>query len=176
MPPPGAYANSCVGRERAFEHFSARYGTAGRLVRLNYAIDMRYGVLHDVASKVLAGAPIDLAMGHVNVIWQGDANSAALRCLAHATMPTSPLNVTGPETISIRRLAGEFGRRLGREPVLTGSEAATGWLNDATRMREMFGPPRVGLEQMIGWTADWLTRGMASLGKPTHYEVRDGAY
>jgi nucleoside-diphosphate-sugar epimerase len=176
VPPSGDYANSCVGREHMFAYFSARHGTPGRLFRLNYAIDMRYGVLHDVGRKVRDGAPIDLGMGHVNVIWQGDANSVALRCLAHATTPTSPINVTGPETLSIRWLAAEFGKLLGKAPRLTGQEAPTGWLNDSRRMVREFGPPAVPLAKMIEWTADWLSRDMATLNKPTHYEVRDGKY
>jgi nucleoside-diphosphate-sugar epimerase len=176
VPPPGDYANSCVGRERMFEHFSASLGTAGRIIRLNYAIDMRYGVLHDIARKVLDGAPIDLSMGHVNVIWQGDANAMALRCLARTTRPTTPINVTGPETVAVRRLAAEFGRCFDRKPVLTGAEAPTGWISNAARMVAEFGAPRVPLERMIAWTADWLTRGGSSLGKPTHYEVRDGRF
>jgi nucleoside-diphosphate-sugar epimerase len=176
VPPPGDYANSCLGRERMFEHFSARLGTAGRLIRLNYAIDMRYGVLHDIGAKVLAGEPIDLSMGHVNVIWQGDANVVALRCLAHTTTPTSPLNVTGPQTLRVRWLAEEFARRLGRAANFTGSEAPTGWLNDASRMVAEFGPPRVSIERMLDWTADWIARGGESHGKPTRYEVRDGRY
>jgi nucleoside-diphosphate-sugar epimerase len=176
VPPPGDYANSCVGRERMFEHFSARHGTPGRIVRLNYAIDMRYGVLHDVATKVRDGAEIDLSMGHVNVIWQGDANAVALRCLARATTPITPINVTGQETISVRWLAHEFGQRFGRAPKLTGTEADAGWLNNAARMVAEFGSPRVPLPRMIDWTADWLMRGGASHGKPTHYEVRDGRF
>ena len=141
VPPPGDYATSCVGRERMFEYFSAKHGTPGRLFRLNYAIDMRYGVLHDIGRKVRDGETIDLSMGHVNVIWQGDANAVALRCLAHATTPTTPINVTGPETIEVRWLAGEFGKLLGKTPKLTGKAAATGWLNDARRMVKEFGPP-----------------------------------
>jgi nucleoside-diphosphate-sugar epimerase len=176
VPPPGDYANSCVGRERMFEHFSARHGTPGRIVRLNYAIDMRYGVLHDVATKVRDGAEIDLSMGHVNVIWQGDANAVALRCLARATTPITPINVTGQETISVRWLAHEFGQRFGRAPKLTGTEADAGWLNNAARMVAEFGSPRVPLPRMIDWTADWLMRSGASHGKPTHYEVRDGRF
>jgi nucleoside-diphosphate-sugar epimerase len=175
-PPPGDYAASCVGRERMFEHFSRTLGTPGRIVRLNYAIDMRYGVLHDIGTKVRDGAAIDLAMGHVNVIWQGDANAVALRCLARTTAPTTPINVTGTETIAVRDLAEAFGRRFGRAPKFTGSEAPEGWLSNAARMVAEFGPPRVPLERMIDWTADWLSRGMASLGKPTHYEVRDGRF
>ena len=142
MPPPGDYANSCVGRERMFEYFSARHGTPGRLFRLNYAIDMRYGVLHDVGRKVRDGEPIDLAMGHVNVIWQGDANAVALRCLAHATTPTTPINVTGPETH--RGAAGwraSSASCSARRRDSAASEAPTGWLNNAGRMVKEFGPP-----------------------------------
>ncbi len=176
VPPPGDYATSCVGRERMFEYFSAQHGTPGRLFRLNYAIDMRYGVLHDVGRKVRDGEVIDLGMGHVNVIWQGDANTVALRCLAHATKPTSPINVTGPETIEISWLAGEFGKLLATKPKLTGTPAPTGWLNNAGRMVKEFGPPSVSLAKMIEWTANWLSRDMVTLNKPTHYEVRDGKY
>jgi nucleoside-diphosphate-sugar epimerase len=176
VPPPGDYAYSCLGRERMFQHFSNRHGTPGRLIRLNYAIDLRYGVLHDVALRVRDGEPIDVSMGHVNVIWQGDANAAALRCLHRATVPTTPLNVTGPETISVRWLARTFGRLLHREPRLVGVESAVGWLNNAGRMYAELGYPRVPLLTMIGWTADWLLRAMPTLNKPTHYEVRDGRY
>jgi nucleoside-diphosphate-sugar epimerase len=175
-PPPGDYAASCAGRERMFEYFSQKLGTPGRIVRLNYAIDMRYGVLHDIAQKVHAGAAIDLSMGHVNVIWQGDANEIALRLLAHTTTPTTPLNVTGPETISVRWLANEMGQRLGRTPVFMGTEGATGWLNNAARMVRELGSPHVPLARLMDWTADWIARGAPTLNKPTHYEARDGAY
>jgi nucleoside-diphosphate-sugar epimerase len=176
VPPPGDYANSCAGREHMFSYFSAQHRTPGRLFRLNYAIDMRYGVLHDIGRKVRDGESIDLSMGHVNVIWQGDANAVALRCLAHTTTPTTPINVTGPETIEVRQLAEEFGKLLGKQPQLTGTPAPTGWLNNSARMVKEFGPLSVPLGKMIEWTADWLGRDMVTLDKPTHYEVRDGKY
>jgi nucleoside-diphosphate-sugar epimerase len=175
-PPPGDYANSCVGRERMFEYGSRKYGTPGRMVRLSYAIDMRYGVLHDVASTVHAGTPLDLTMGHADVIWQGDANEQALRLLAHCTTPATPINVTGPRHTSVRWLAAQFGERFGRAPVLTGEEARTAWLIDTTQAQALFGPPRVPIETMIDWVADWVQRGGPSLGKPTHFSTRDGKY
>jgi len=176
IPPPGDYAASCVGRERMFEHGSQRWGTPGRLVRLSYAIDMRYGVLRDVADSVFNSRPIDLTMGWADVIWQGDANEQALRLLAHCTTPTSPINITGPAHTSIRWLAGEFGRRFGRTPVLTGAEAPSAWLVDTTASQKLLGLPGVSLTTMIDWVADWVARGGESLGKPTHFEARDGRY
>ena len=176
VPPPGDYANSCLGRERMFEYFSHLHQTPGRLIRLNYAIDMRYGVLHDVAGKVLKGEPLDLSMGHVNVIWQGDANTNVLRSFLHCTTPASPLNVSGPETVSIRALAAEFGRLFGKKPVLEGVEKEFAWLVNANQALRLFGYPRVTLPNMITWVADWVSKGKKTLGKATHYEVRDGAY
>ena len=175
-PPPGAYANSCVAREAMFQYFSRKCGTPGRIIRLNYAIDMRYGVLHDVATRVLAGTPINLATGHVNVIWQGDANAMVLRAFGHCTVPTSPLNVSGPETVSIRWLAESFGKRLSKPPVFTGVEATDAWLVNTAEARRLFGAPSVPLGTLVDWTADWVARGMPSLGKDTHYDVRDGVF
>lgn len=174
-PPPGEYANSCVARERMFQHFSHALGTPGRLIRLSYAIDMRYGVLHDVARKLLAREPIDLTMGHANIIWQGDANDWALRALAHCSAPTSGLNVSGP-AVRIREVAQALAQRLGVAPSFTGQEAPTAWLVDIAEAVKLFGPPSVSLDTLLDWTADWLARDMASLGKPTHYEARDGTY
>jgi nucleoside-diphosphate-sugar epimerase len=173
--PPGEYANSCVARERLFQHFSHALGTPGRLIRLSYAIDMRYGVLHDVARKVLAREPVDLTMGYANVIWQGDASEWTLRSLAHCTMPTSPLNVSGPK-LRVRDIATALGTRLGIAPVFAGEEAPTAWLVDCSEANRLFGPPRVPLDAMLDWTADWVARGGSSLGKPTHFETRDGTY
>ena len=174
--PVGEYAQSCLARERIFEHFSNVHGTAGRLFRLNYAIEMRYGVLCDIASRVMADEPLDVTMGYVNVIWQGDANAQALRCLKHCISPITPLNVSGPETLSIRWLAQEFGRRLGRAPVITGNEAPTALLTNSTQATRLFGYPRIPLGVMLDWVADWTARTMPIFGKPTKFEVRDGIF
>jgi nucleoside-diphosphate-sugar epimerase len=174
--PPGEYAQSCVGRERMFEYFSRKFATPGRLFRLNYAIDMRYGVLHDIATKILQEKPIDVSLGHVNFIWQGDACAQALRCLAHCETPTSPINVSGPEILRVRDLAAKLGARLGREPIIVGAEQPTAWLTDTSLAVKLFGPPIVDTTRLIAWTADWVARSMPSLGKPTKYEVRDGRY
>jgi nucleoside-diphosphate-sugar epimerase len=175
-PPPGAYANSCVAREAMFQYFSRTRGTPGRIIRLNYAIDMRYGVLHDVALRVKAGQPIDLSTGHVNVIWQGDANTMVLRAFGHCTVPSEPLNVSGPETVSVRWLAEALGQRLGQAPVFVGSESPDAWLVNTAEATRLFGYPRVALARLIEWTADWVARGLPSLGKPTAYGARDGAF
>ena len=175
--PRGEYAQSCLGRERMFEYFSEKYQTPGRLFRLNYAIDLRYGVLFDLASRVKAGTPIDLSlMGHVNVIWQGDANAQALRTLLHCTTPTSPLNVSGPETLSVRWLTQEFAARLGVAANLVGKEAETAWLTNSTEATRLFGYPTIPLGVMLDWVADWVARDGASFNKPTKYEVRDGSF
>jgi nucleoside-diphosphate-sugar epimerase len=165
-----------VGRERVFTHFAKQNGTRALLFRLCYAIDLRYGVLCDVAIKVAQGLPVDVTMGAANVIWQGDANARAIECLAHAASPPIALNVTGIERVSIRSLALRFGELLEREPIITGKEADSVWLWDAARSYELFGPPRVSLEEMIAATAHWVRQGGATLGKPTHFENRDGRF
>ncbi len=175
-PPPGDYATTCVGREHAFLFGSQRHGTPGRLMRLEYAIDMRYGVLHDIARRVFAGEPVDVTMGHVNLLWQGEANEQALRLLAHATTPTTPINVSGAEVLSVRWLAEEFGRLFGKAVSIAGREAPTAWLVDTSAARRLFGAPRVPLARMLEWQADWVSRGLPSLGRPTHFETRDGQY
>lgn len=174
--PLGEYAASCLGRERVFQHAAAQRGTRCFGVRLNYAIDLRYGVLHDVATKVWTGTPVPLAMGHANVIWQGDANAWTLRALRHADASCPIVNVTGPETVSIRWLAARFGQVMGREPVFAGSEAPEALLSNAARAFSLFGYPTVPLEVLLRWVADWVGRGGRALGKPTKFEVRDGRF
>lgn len=174
--PVGEYAQSCLGRERMFQHFSGLYGTPVTVLRLNYANELRYGVLYDIGSKVYGRCPIDLRMGHANVIWQGDANSVTLRSLEIAQSPPFILNLTGPETISVRWVAKKFGEHFGIEPVLEGVESETALLNNASLCQKLFGYPTVSVEQMIEWLAAWIRQGGQALNKPTHFETRDGRF
>ena len=174
--PAGEYAQSCLGRERVFQYYSRRYGTPAVLVRLNYAVELRYGVLLDVATRVARGKPVDLTMGNANVIWQGDANRAVLRCLSLAESPPLALNLTGPETVSIRAVARCLGELLGTEPVLDGCESETALLSNASRAHALFGYPEVPLDTLLRWVAHWVRIGGPTLAKPTHYDVRDGRF
>jgi len=174
--PVGDYANSCVGRERTFGYFSRKFGTPGRIIRLNYAIDMRYGVLFDIAAWVRDGQPIPIETGHANVIWQGDASSQILRSLMHCETPSAPLNVGGPGMTSVRMVAEIFGERFGRAPIYDGEEAASAWANHTLEAQRLFGYPVVPLAKMIDWVADWVERDMPSHNKPTHYEERAGSF
>ena len=174
--PVGEYAQSVLARERMFEFFSARHGTRVCLLRLNYAVELRYGVLRDIGVRVFAGRPVNVSMGAVNVIWQGDANSVCLRSFALCESPPAVLNVTGPETLSVREIARRFGQLFGREPVFEGREADTAMLNNASRCHRMFGDPLVNGETVIEWTAEWIRRGGRDWDKPTHFETRDGKF
>ena len=174
--PAGEYAQSALGRERIFEYWSITNGTPTVLLRLNYAVDLRYGVLLDIAQKVFEQRPVDLTMPAVNVIWQGDANSVCLRALEAAQTPACILNVTGSETISVRQLALQFGERFGREPRFEGSESPTALLSNASRCHSLFGPPSVSLGQMIEWVAAWVLSAGRTFGKPTHFEQRAGIF
>lgn len=176
LQPLGDYAMSCVGRERIFEYFSRALGIPMVLLRLNYATEMRYGVLVDIARHVLAGEEIDVTMGCLNAIWQADANAMALRALAHAASPPLVLNIAGPELLSVRRIAEEFGRLLDKPIRIRGVEARDALISNGQQAQFLFGHPRVGVRQMLRWIADWVRRGGANLGKPTHFEVRDGVY
>lgn len=175
--PVGEYAQSCLGRERLLAYASQEQGTRVALLRLNYANDLRYGVLVDVAQQVLAGTPIDVTMGAVNVIWQGEVAAVALRALPLCAAPPLVLNVAGPETLSVRWLAGEFARRLGAPPpTFTGQEAPTALLSNAGRQHALFGYPQVPLGQLLDWTAQWLLAGQPTLAKPTHFQERAGQF
>ena len=174
--PIGEYAQSCLSRERICAYFSAQFGTPMVILRLNYAIDLRYGILLDIAEKVYTEEPISLQMGNVNVIWQGDANAIALRAFSHCQSPPLVLNVTGPETVSIRHLASYFGAIFNKSPHFEGEEASTALLSNAARCHQLFGYPRISLGQMIEWVAEWVQIGGTTLHKPTHFEVRDGKF
>ncbi|MHC4875908.1 MAG: NAD-dependent epimerase/dehydratase family protein [Planctomycetota bacterium] len=174
--PPGNYANSCKGREQAFVDAAAEWGTKSALIRLNYSIDLRYGVLVDIAQKVLAGEPVDVTTGYVNMIWQGDALAHTVRSLRHVAAPPLVLNVTGPGVLRVRDLAVAFGERFGRDVQFTGEEALLAWLNNAAKAHDLFGLPSVDFDQMIDWTAQWLQQGGELLGKPTHFENREGKF
>jgi nucleoside-diphosphate-sugar epimerase len=175
--PIGEYAQSALGRERMFEYGAARWGTRGVILRLNYAVELRYGVLVDIGLAVFERRPVNLGMPCVNVIWQGDANSWCLRSFAHCQSPPLILNITGTETLSVRELALEFGRNFGVEPAFTSSrEGTNALLNDTAKARGLFGKPKVGIGELIGWIADWIRNGGALLNKPTHFQTRDGKF
>ena len=174
--PIGEYAQSCLSRERICTYFSAQFGTQMAILRLNYAIDLRYGILLDIAEKVYTEEPIPLEMGNVNVIWQRDANAVVLRAFAYCQSPPLILNVTGPETVSVRYLASRFGTLFNKSPHFEGEEAETALLSNASRCHRLFGYPRVPLEQMIEWVAEWVRIGGTTLEKPTHFEARDGKF
>ena len=172
----GEYAQSCLGRERMFEYGSIRNKTEVALIRLNYSVEMRYGVLVDIALKVKNNEPVDLTMGHFNVIWQGDLNDFVLRSLELAKCPAMVLNITGEEILSVRQTALEFGKLFGVNPLFENAEAPTALLNNAENSFKLFGHPKTPVNQVIKWIAQWINDERKLLGKPTHFEVRDGKY
>jgi nucleoside-diphosphate-sugar epimerase len=174
--PVGEYAMSCLGRERMFEYFSGAWNIPVALIRLFYACELRYGVLVDLAHRILTGDPIDLAMGCFNIIWQGDNNAMTLLAFDHVASPPFVINVTGPEILNIRDVSLTMGRLLGKTPKFRGAELETACLGNAARAHRLFGQPGVSAEQLIEWVVDWVKRGGENLGKPTHFEVRDGRY
>jgi nucleoside-diphosphate-sugar epimerase len=174
--PQGEYAQSALGRERMFEYGSHHWGTPVTILRLNYAVELRYGVLADIGQAVFERRPIDLRMGFVNVIWQGDANSICLRSLAHCQSPPLVLNVTGPETLSVRDIAEDFGCHFGVEPAFDFEESSTALLSNAAKAHELFGCPTVKPAEVVEWTADWIRNDRPMLNKPTHFATRDGKF
>lgn len=174
--PVGEYAQSCLGRERLFEYGSIKNSTPIVLIRLNYSVEMRYGVLVDIASKVNKNEPIDLTMGYTNVLWQGDANELILRSIQHCSSPANHLNISGSESISIAYVAKQFGELMGKEVKLTGNEAESALLVNISKSHKLLGKPIVSLDKVIKWTANWVENNNRLLGKATHFEVRDGKY
>ena len=176
LTPIGEYANSCVGRERVLEHVSRTRGTPMAIIRLNYAVDLRYGVLVDIAHRVAAGEPVRVDMGYVNVIWQGDANAQAIRALSLAASPPRAINVTGPDRLSVRDMAMRLGDLLGTAPRVEGTEAPDALLSDTSLAQSLFGPPTVSSDVLIEWVAGWVANGGTRLDKATKFEVRDGKF
>ena len=174
--PVGEYSQSCLGRERIFQYYSKKNGTKVLLFRLNYSIDLRYGVLHDIASNIAAGEPVNNTVGFFNCIWQGDANSNALRALELCESPCAVLNVTGPETASVEHAAKIMGRIMNKPVSFKGVPGETGYLNNSGKMCKLLGYPVVSLAQMIEWQAQWFVNGGISIGKPTHFEVNNGKF
>ncbi len=174
--PLGEYGQSCLGRERVFEYFSQERQTRCLFFRLNYAVDLRYGVLVDIAREVRDGEPVELGVASFNVIWQGDVNSYAIRSLELCASPSCILNVAGPETLSTRKTAEFFGRRFGRKPLFTGEESDKALLSNASKCHALLGYPEVPVRTLMDWVADWLEHGGRLLNKPTHFEVSDGKY
>lgn len=176
LAPVGEYAQSRLGGERLAEYFARRDGTPLAVVRLFYATELRYGIIHDIAWKVWHGEPIDLAMGYVNQVWQGDANAYLARMLPLCADPPTCVNLTGPEVLSVRHLAEELGRLLEKEPVMHGAEEPEALLGDSRWLFERLGTPSVDASQIVAWVAEWVRRGGSSLGKPTKYESRSGRF
>lgn len=174
--PIGEYAQSCLGRERIFQYFSSKNNTPILIYRLNYANDVSYGVLVEIATSVKGEKPIDLSMGHVNIIWQGDANEIAVRSLLHCEAPAKILNVTGPKTVSVKWLAEEFGKMFGKSPKLINEEQPTALLSNAAKAIQIFGEPKVSLKQMIEVIGEWMKQGGKTLNKPTHFQERKGQF
>ena len=176
LKPFGDYAMSVLGRDRMFEYAAETYKTPVCLLRLFYALDLRYGIIVDVAQKILSGTPIDVTMGNLTCIWQGDANSQTLRALKLCSAPAKPLIVTGPETVSIRWMAKRLSEELGKEAILTGIESTDIIMGNSAQATRLFGYPTVPLDQVIIWVAHWLKNGGPTLGKPTKFQVRDGKF
>ncbi len=172
----GEYAQSCLGRERIFEYFAKKNNTETVIFRLNYAIDVKYGVILELAKSIYNGEPIDVTMGHVNVIWQPDVSEQAIRSLLHTTVPANILNITGPETLSVRWIAEKIAEVMGKPVTFTGTEAQTALLSNASKSHELFGYPQTSIREMISIVSEWIMQGGDMLDKPTHFQEREGKY
>jgi dTDP-4-dehydrorhamnose reductase len=174
--PIGEYAMSCLGRERVFDYYAAEKGTKVVQIRLNYALELRYGVLVDIATKVYNDEPVDVTTGFMNGIWQGDCCDQVLRSFGYAASPSAILNITGPELLSVRWIARRFGQLFGKQPRITGQENGKAYLSNASMANSLFGNPSAPAGKIIEWIADWIQRGGENIGKPTHFETQDGKY